>query len=218
MLGTRSLPTSCRLGGSMNGQTRDRQADDLRILGLWVRSATPGERETARIAGLVSTPSRIRTGDLLRESSETHEAAISSYAGLLDLSPRPLPLGRFAGLCGSFPGVLAATGGPRPNPRAWTRPFGDHSPSRPTRTRGDGGRDGFRRAPTLDASYVVDHLEHAHALTGHGGTWRRRRVGQGDRPAVGVHARVGVHVAIAGAGARICDCGRDRSAATARET
>jgi hypothetical protein len=116
----------------------------------------------------VSTPSRIRTGDLLRESSETHEAAISSYAGLLDLSPRPLPLGRFAGLCGSFPGVLAATGGPRPNPRAWTRPFGDHSPGRPTRTRGDGGRDGFRRAPTLDASHVADNLERAHALTGHG--------------------------------------------------
>ena len=101
-------------------------------------------RKSEHCRTIVSTPNRIRTGDLLRESSETRRAAVSSYAGLLGLSPRPLPLGRFAGLCGSFPGVLAASGGPRPNPRAWTGPFGDHSPGLRTRTRGDGGRDEFR--------------------------------------------------------------------------
>jgi hypothetical protein len=114
--------------------------------------ASPAMTERPRSANhavcraFLSTPNRIRTGDLLRESSEIRSAAISSYAGLLGPRHGPRERHSFTGFCGSFPDVLSATGGPRPKPQAPVAPLRGSLSQPPERGHttciGDAGRPG----------------------------------------------------------------------------
>ena len=133
----------------------------------------------------VSTPSRIRTGDLLRESSETCAAAISSYAGVLGLSIRPWGFAALRDFADLFPRFWPQLGVRGQNPRPRSHPFGDSSANvrngDTPRASGMLGRGADRHAEHRKAGRVgrPARIRRAAGGAGSGGLllWARRSAG-----------------------------------------